>query len=364
MAKNKRVTFPHMGSYAHAFEVLARLLGDEVVLPPPITRRTLELGAKYGPETACIPFKYNLGNFIEALERGANVLVQGGGGCRFGYYGEVQMETLRKLGWKFEYFKLRNNYNLLFIARDMKKFNRRLSYRQIFHAYRFCYYRVRAIDQLEAYLRRQIGFAQSPARLEELYRDFLAELSRTKDIEQVKNVQRYFLKEMRAEPVKKPRHPLRVAVVGELYLLMEPFANFFLERELARFGVEVFRYVTVTSMIHDAFSLGRHVREHLAAAQPYLRYHIGAHATESVARTLNAIRAGFDGVIHVKPFACMPEVSAMSALQRIAREHRFPIVYLSFDTQTSETGLRTRLEAFCDMLFMKRQERVRSEARQ
>ena len=76
----RKVTFPHMGHYFIAFEPLAKIFGDEIIMPPPITKRTLELGAKHSPESACIPFKYNLGNYLEALELGANVLVQAGGG--------------------------------------------------------------------------------------------------------------------------------------------------------------------------------------------------------------------------------------------------------------------------------------------
>ncbi len=63
---------------------------------------------------------------------------------------------------------------------------------------------------------------------------------------------------------------------------------------------------------------------------------------------------GFDGVLHLKPFGCMPEVNAMAALQRLSREHTFPVLFISFDAQTSETGLATRLDAFCDMLRMRK----------
>jgi predicted nucleotide-binding protein (sugar kinase/HSP70/actin superfamily) len=60
-------------------------------------------------------------------------------------------------------------------------------------------------------------------------------------------------------------------------------------------------------------------------------------------------------VIHVKPFACMPEISAMPMLYRISQDYQFPILYFSFDTLTSETGIKTRLEAFYDMIIMKEQ---------
>ena len=75
------VSFPHMGSYSIPMCTLGGMLDCEVMVPPKMTKRTLELGARYSPEFVCIPFKYNLGNFIEALDAGANLLIQAGGGC-------------------------------------------------------------------------------------------------------------------------------------------------------------------------------------------------------------------------------------------------------------------------------------------
>ena len=85
-----------------------------------------------------------------------------------------------------------------------------------------------------------------------------------------------------------------------------------------------------------------------------MKYHIGAHGTESVARAQQLIKAGFDGIIHIKPFGCMPEVNAMSVLHNISKDYKVPIIYFSFDSQTSEAGIKTRIEAFHDMLLAKR----------
>jgi len=63
-----------------------------------------------------VPFKYNLGNYLEALENGANFLVQAGGGCRFGYYGEIQEQILRDIGYDFEFINILN-------ADDMNPFS-------------------------------------------------------------------------------------------------------------------------------------------------------------------------------------------------------------------------------------------------
>lgn len=358
----RRITYPHLGSYAVAFKPIAALIG-EVVVPPPITRRTIELGCAHSPESACIPFKYNLGNFIEALERGANVLVQAGGGCRYGYYGEVQQRILKRLGYTFTFLKLGGNCNLITAARMLKAFEPRLSYYpQIFRAFRLAYRRLKCIDAVEASLRLTVGFEKEQGAGERLHARLLAELDRASTVEDVEELEETCRRAVRAIETDKPPRPLRVGVIGEFYVVIEPFSNFFLEKELARRGMEVHRFVTVTSVLHDALSFGRSNKRHLEHARPYLKHHIGAHGTESVAVAHRLIREGFDGIIHLKPFGCMPEVSAMSALQRMAREYRFPILHFSFDALTSETGVKTRLEAFYDMLMMRNKKRAHEPA--
>ena len=78
--------------------------GVECIVPPPCSKRTLSLGVKHSPEWVCLPFKLNLGNFIEAMEQGADTLVYvaGPGLCRLGYYSKLAEQILRDAGYEFE----------------------------------------------------------------------------------------------------------------------------------------------------------------------------------------------------------------------------------------------------------------------
>ena len=183
---------------------------------------------------------------------------------------------------------------------------------------------------------------------------FLAELAETGNIRSVWAHKNKYLKILKNIEIKKPLNPIRVGVIGELYVLMEPFSNFYIEKELAQKGIEVHRFVTISSILNDVFSFNSHLRKFRKESKPYLKYHIGAHGTESVARAQTLIKAGFDGIIHIKPFGCMPEVNAMSVLHNISKDYKTPIIYFSFDSQTSEAGIKTRIEAFHDMLLAKR----------
>ena len=70
-----KVTFPHMGNMYIPLKSLFEQLGVEVVVPPPTTKKTLDLGVKYSPEFACLPLKLTIGNFIEAFSLGANTII-------------------------------------------------------------------------------------------------------------------------------------------------------------------------------------------------------------------------------------------------------------------------------------------------
>ena len=57
-----------------------------------------------------------------------------------------------------------------------------------------------------------------------------------------------------------------------------------------------------------------------------------------------------DGLVHVAPFNCTPEIVAQGALVALQREKGTPVLSLSFDEMTGRAGVMTRLEAFVDML--------------
>lgn len=351
----RRVTFPHMGEYWVAFETLVTLLGAQAVVPPRMTKHTLEVGAQASPEFVCVPFKYNMGNFIESLEsKGVNVIVQAGGGCRFGYYGEVQAAILGDMGYDFEFVNLEKVKSVSTAINEFRRVQPSASSAQVARALVVAFRQAQAIEAVEDFVRKNVGFEVERGAMKSVKDDFLRELRRSRTFLAVERLRRATLARLAAVPLDKPEDPLRVGIVGELYCLMEPFANCDVEMKIAESGVEVHRFVTLSSLVLHGIRGRRHIRSMIDQAGPWVTYHLGADGTESVARTWQLMNQRFDGMVHVKPFGCMPEVSAMSALQRVSREHTFPVLFLSYDAQTAQAGVQTRVEAFCDMLDMRR----------
>lgn len=356
--QDRVVSFPQMGNYGIAIKGVARLAGKKVILPPPITKKTIELGTKHSPEGVCVPFKYNLGTYIELLEKGANYLVQAGGGCRYSYYGEVQKKILEDLGYKMQFVTMQQVFNLLGVYKQLRKEKSDQNFLSFSQTIGLAIFKFSVIDTIEDICRKNIGFEIQKGETERHFKMFLSELDRASNFLQAYAVKRKYLRIFKSIPINKPENPLRVGVVGEVYVLMEPFTNFYLEKILGNMGIEIHRFVNASSVVLDALQWKKYVQKQIKIAHPYIKYELGAHGTSSVAVSHKLMKEGFDGIIHIKPFGCLPEINAMPMLARVSRDYRCPVVYFSFDSQTSENGVKTRLEAFYDMLVFKRKKQM------
>jgi predicted nucleotide-binding protein (sugar kinase/HSP70/actin superfamily) len=151
----------------------------------------------------------------------------------------------------------------------------------------------------------------------------------------------------------------KIGLVGEFYLLLEPYVNYRVEDVLIKRGIEVKKFVNTGAWVYSntlLSSLGLYNEEkaYLKQARPYLNHHVGGDGLKSVGSTLWCARNGYDGIIHLYPFGCMPEIVAQYALKNIAHDFNLPLLSLSVDEHSSDVGVLTRLEAFVDCIKRKK----------
>lgn len=346
-----KVSLPHMGNYSIAFKSLIDGLGCQTVIPPPISRRTIELGSRHSPEFVCLPFKINLGNYIEALDAGAEVLLQAGrsGACRYGYYGEVQEQILKDLGYKFRMVHLFSGGRQFDFVSSIKSMTGGISIRRILMASYLTLLRVLLIDEMENKVRRLRAYELEKGASDRLLQQGLKRLDLAQSIGKIKRLKKEMREKFNSIRICKDVSPIRIGIVGELYVVMEPRANLDIERKLGKLRVEVIRPLTLSALLKYAVFpfLSRRITRR---GKDFIQCELGAHAGHSVAHTVEFAEDGLDGVIQSYPFTCMPEVSARAILGNVSRTLGIPILHFSFSEQTGEAGLDTRIEAFVDML--------------
>jgi len=361
-----RVGFPRLGSFGVFLEPALRTLGLELVVAPPSSQRTLDLGLKHNPEMICVPCKLLFGNYVQALEQGCQALVMlgGPGTCRLGYSARLQETWLRQMGFDFQAYTI----DLYHLSRDAIRFLRNVSgapWGELIETVRFALALIELVDEIEkAALRlRPLEWKQKDARrqsnVDRLRDESLACVEALPDRAAVAKARDHLRHRFEALPLDDGRTPLRVGVVGDLYTMLESFFNMDLERELGRLGIHVERSFWLSDSLGNMLQQrllhrGQNIQR-IRAAEPYLSRDIGGFARSTVGNAALFAQDRVDGVIHLAPFGCTPEVMAHNALLTWQRECQVPILSLSFDEHTGRAGFLTRLEAFADILERRRE---------
>ena len=360
-----KVTIPNLGNLTSiAGKSLLSNLGHEVILPPPNTKRTLDLGVRYAPEYCCLPLKIVLGNFIEALEKGADTIITvgGWGPCRFGYYSEIQKMILKSLGYKFEMISLEVPHgNLIRMLNFVNRLRNKKSLPSFIEALKLAWAKVVTIEELEKEALRVRPRENIKGETSKILKRGLSLIDNTNSIKEIERIkQKTLIDYSKIIEGNEDKDLIKIKLVGEFYVALEPFVNHNIEEKLGYLGVEVERGVSAIPWISSFLKFFREnklqdIIEN--AAEPYLAQSVGGEGQSTIGHIVLASENGMDGAIQVIPFTCMPEIVAEIISKKVSDDLNFPVLTLIYDEQTGEEGLVTRLDAFVDLLKMKKFER-------
>ncbi|MFQ6014663.1 MAG: CoA protein activase [Anaerolineae bacterium] len=366
-----KVTVPHAGNLWVALRTCFAKAGVEAVEPPRSSKRTMSLGVRHSPEWMCVPYKITLGNFIEAIEQGADtvIMAEGPNLCRLGCYARLQEKAIHDMG--YDQVKV-----LTFNWQDeqivgLAKFLRQIlgedrPWREIIGYMKHGIQQLVVMEDLEKRVHHLRPRAKDPADVTKIWRTAGERVSAAMDGEQLKVVKEELNAELDAVELNPEADPLKVGLLGEFFMVLDPFCNLDVEDELGRRGVEVVRSAWIAEWAKIWLFLEMigisHGKKVKAAARPYLSRDVSGDAIQTLGETVLHAQEGFDGIVHLQPFTCMPEIMAQNILPKVSREHDIPVLCVIIDEQMGKTGFITRLEAFVD-LMRRRRDIAKSERR-
>ena len=294
------ITFPIMGrKNSEVIKDFLESLGLKVILPPPITDKTIKLGVKYSSDMMCFPYKVTLGNFIESLNMGANSILMYSteGTCRFRQYSYLHNFTLKNLGYNFEMNVIKSNF--LPILRNLSG---------------------------KSYLKI------------------------------IKNLF-YYYKRLKGSQVWSKDKP-NIGIIGEVYCCNDETVNYGLENKIRRFGGNPINTANLVEWVKDnlgIFNLFGFLKRdekkiYKKQALKYFNGPLGGHAYENLYNLMYLINKGVDGIIHVLPLSCMPESTIEPYIDHLCNTNNIPLLRISIDENNSEANLVTRLETFIELI--------------
>ena len=353
-----KIAFPHMGNVYIAWAAALKKLGVEPLIPPRTSKKTLELASKYSPDSICLPYKLVLGNFLQALENGADyvAMISSPGICRLGEYGQSIKNVMKDLGYEDKYTQLELYGGFKAMFDFLSKISGVKNPITLIRAIGIAVRKVFIVDKLENifsyYRAREIVSGTAEIH----YKKALQIIYDTDSTFSLKKAEKQAIEEIKKTPIDLKRDVLCVDITGEIFLVQDPYSNQNIEKELGRMGVQTRKSLTVSGFLKDAiipkmFQKGEtHLERSERMAKPYLMRDIGGDALESVSDVAFAEEKGTDGIIHVSPFTCMPEIMSQNIFPTMRENCEIPILTLILDEQTGRAGYITRLEAFVDLM--------------
>lgn len=136
---------------------------------------------------------------------------------------------------------------------------------------------------------------------------------------------------------------INVAVIGHPYLVFDENVNMHICSVLKELGC---RAVTAERFDRASFS---------SECDVLKKHFFWVTGTESMGFMNVVSKSGIDGILYLSSFGCGPDSFVLPFLRKNAEKGGIMFTEISFDEHTGEEGVRTRAEAFVDMIKRKKE---------
>jgi len=355
-----KITFPHIGDAHLIGRIFFSEVGISIITPPPNSQKGLDYGSQLSPDEICLPFKLMIANLIEAYQLGADTVIMPAtmGPCRLGEYGELLKTILDQKGYRFHWVLLDSPYaigkmealrRLRYIVSESSK-----NYLQMLKALAGTYTVIKNLEFLDSRAHILCGYEVEKGECKKILHSCRSELSKALSTKEAQHIIRKYQYSIEKVPIDFGKKPIHIILTGEIYSMIEPFANHCIEEMLMDLGVTFQKTVTLGWWINRTIFDPLQLRDFFKEGNQYLPYEIGGYAKDTVEEGCVCCRKGFDGIIQMFPVGCMPEIVAKAVFSKMMKEKNLSILTVIYDEMGGEAGYITRIEAFIDMLERKK----------
>jgi predicted CoA-substrate-specific enzyme activase len=386
---SRRIYLPYMIDHGYVLAAAMRHCGADAEPLPPSDELTLELGRKYTTGKECYPSIITTGDIVKKTmapdfeaNHAAFFMPAASGPCRFGQYHRLHrlvLDELRLPQVPILVFDQTGGYH-----RDMAAFGRGFR----LHAWRA----IAILDSMQKMVLERRPYEINRGETDAVYQEYLEQLIKTvgQDGDAMKKLARRIREAFTAVKIDTSTPRPRIGIVGEIFVRSNPFANDFLVRKLEALGVqcgvppleEWLDYIDhqrkrrnrlhleggwrdwakqkLTETVQEGVaeplrrqfdSTIEHFKRELPTqaildrGHTYLTPAVEGEAILSMGRVVEYAEHGFDGIVNIIPFGCMPGTIVSLLLHQFRQDYDLPFLTVSVEG-TKDTTQNIRLEAF------------------
>ena len=398
---HRLVYFPYMIDHNFILAAAAKYYGLPAESLPKSDELTLEVGRKYTSGKECFPSIITTGDIVKKTltpdfnpDKAAFLMPTASGPCRFGQYNKLHRLVLDELG--LEQVPLLTLDQTTEYHKHMATLGSGFKLR----AWRAAV----IIDSMHKILLEKRPYEVNKSEIDAVYQEWLESL--IKLTEQDSDGFELFASHVRgafeAVKIDKSTRKPRIGIVGEIFVRSNPFANGYIVRQLETLGAECALPPIEEWLDYIDHQRKRRHRLHLEggwrdwlkqkiselvqerAAEPirrqfdesienfarelptqkilnrghnYLTPAVEGEAILSMGRVVEYAEHGFNGIVNVIPFGCMPGTIVSMLLHQFRHDSGLPVFTLTADG-TKNASQDIKLEAFFHQCYehMQRQQ--------
>ena len=385
--KKRTIYIPYMLDHGRMFAAAMQANGVDGVALPMADKESLELARKYTSGKECFPAIVTTGDIVKKTMRkefdpkaSAFLMATASGPCRFGQYNTFHRKILDDMGYHdvpIYTLDQGDNYN-----EDTKNLGSRFR--------RMAWNGIVLVDYLQKLLRQTRPYEVNQGETSALYEKFLKRAeSILENSGSLVSVSQEAVRAFKKIKVDKSRPRPKIGIVGEVYVRSNDFSNNFLEKRIEKLGGEVvfppftewINYIAhlrreeckrkndYKGLLREYISEGFQRLDEYRVSKPFRNIvelfskessakevvELGKHYVDdsyrgdpvlSFGRATEYVEKGFDGIVNLLPFYCMPGTIVNAVMEKFQKDHEgIPCMKMAFDGQ-EETNEETRLEAF------------------
>lgn len=385
---HRTIYIPYMDDHASVIAAAMRSQGVSAEALPISDEESLSIGRRFTSGKECFPSIITTGDIVKRTQgkdfnpdKSAFFMPAAHGPCRFGQYNKLHRMILDSLDFHdvpIMMFDQVEGYHKDIAALGKSRFKR------------FAWRGIILLDLMQKLSRQIRPYEINYGETDKVYETSLKELENTIEKEGdvalfSREVKKRFENIMINRDIKKPK----IGVVGEIYVRSNPFANDFVVRKLEELGAEVamppfeewidyidyirkenyqiakdYKHVIIQKITewvqeHDAnkvrkafvgmikdFAEEEPMAEVIHCGSSYINPAVRGEAILSMARATEYAEKGFDGIINIIPFGCMPGTVVSALLKQFRDEHLNIPAYTMIVDGHKDPGSDMRLEAF------------------
>jgi predicted CoA-substrate-specific enzyme activase len=388
-SNHRRIYLPYMLDHGYALAAAIKHCGGDAEPLPPSDELTLELGRKYTTGKECYPSIITTGDIVKKTlapdfdaEHAAFFMPAASGPCRFGQYNKLHRLVLDEIGLpQVPIYVLDQTQGF---HQDLAAFGR--SFR--LHSWRA----ITILDSMQKLLLQKRPYEVNNGETDAIYQEHLDLLVKNvgQDSDTLKQLSRRTSDAFESVKIDTGTPRPRIGIVGEIFVRSNQFANDFLVRRMEDLGAQCtlppfeewldytdhqrkrrnrlhleggwrdWAKQKLTEMVQERVAeplrkqfdgaikdFGRELptQQILDRGHTYLTPAVEGEAVLSMGRVVEYAEHGYDGIINVIPFGCMPGTIVSLLLHQFRHDHGLPVLNVVVEG-TKNPGQEVRFDAF------------------